>query len=79
MYVYVNSLSKYALIKSKKPENMLVLKVRKSNSKDEFDEVEVQNTTDEILLKVEISVRVIMSEDKKFSVIIQKHANDKIK
>ena len=79
MYVYVSSLSKYGIIKSKKPDNVLVLRVRKHNTKEEFEEIEVHNTTEEVLLEVEISVRVIMSEDKKFSIILQKHANDKIK
>ena len=70
MYVYVNSLSKYGIIKSKKPENVLLLRVRKPNAKEEYDEIEVTNSTEEILLEVEVSVRVIMSEDKKFSIIL---------
>jgi hypothetical protein len=32
-----------------------------------------------VSLEVEVSIRVIMSEDKKFSIILQKGANDKIK
>lgn len=70
MYVYVNSLSKFGIIKSKKADNVLLLKVRKQNAKEEFDEVEVVNKEEEILQEVEVSVRVILSEDKKLSLII---------
>lgn len=41
MYVYIKSRSKYGIIKTKKADNILVLKVRKSNQKDQFEEVEV--------------------------------------
>ena len=41
MYVYIVSKSKFGSIKSKKADNILVLKVRNSNKKDEYDEIEV--------------------------------------
>jgi hypothetical protein len=41
MFVYAASLSKYGIIKTKRPDNTLVLKVRKSNNKEEYEEIEV--------------------------------------
>jgi hypothetical protein len=41
MYVYIASHNKYGIIKTKKPDNILVLKVRSADSKDEYSEIEV--------------------------------------
>ena len=41
--------------------------------------IEVDTTQEEVLSEVEIQVRVVIGEDKKFTLTTQKLANDKVK
>jgi hypothetical protein len=45
----------------------------------DYSEIEVDLTEEEVLTEVEVSVRVIMDEEKRFSIILKRAANDKIK
>jgi hypothetical protein len=53
--------------------------LKKPNKEKEVSEIEVECKINEVLLEVEVSVRVLIGEDKKFSIILKRKANDKIK
>jgi hypothetical protein len=78
-YVYIAKRSQYGLIKTKKGDTTLVLKVKNPEKNNEIEEVEVDMNNEEILTEVEVSVRVVIGEDKRFSIIIKKPSNEKIK
>lgn len=61
---------------------MFILKVKILGEKgqgESVEEIEVDINQEEVLSEVELSIRVVISEDKRFSLIIKKAANDKIK
>lgn len=78
-YVFIVKRNQYGLIKSKKADNILLVKIKNTEKGNEMEEVEVDIIRDEVITEVEVSVRVVTSEDKKLSIIIKKPANDKIK
>lgn len=45
----------------------------------EFEETEIDTTIEDVLTEVEISIRVVVSEEKRFSLIVKRSSNDKIK
>lgn len=57
----------------------MLMRVR--NEKGEFEEmtINLEGGAEELLQEVEISVRVLMSEEKRFTTVIRKHSNSKIK
>jgi hypothetical protein len=44
-----------------------------------FEEIELNIEENRLLSEIEVAVRVVISEEKKFSVILNKSVNDKIK
>jgi hypothetical protein len=78
-YVFLVKMNKYGLIKSKKSDKDMLIRLR--NEKGEHEEVNVslEDGAEELLSEVEISVRVVMSEEKRFTTVLRCNANSKLK
>lgn len=70
---------------------MLLLKVKKAGlsspglplypvkSMDGHEEIEADIEAEQVLTEVEVKVRVVMSEDKRFTIALRRPSNDKMK
>jgi hypothetical protein len=78
-YVFLVKMNRYGLIKSKTTDKDMQIRVR--NDQGEHEEVNVQlgEGAEELLSQVEISVRVVMSEEKRFTTVLRSNSNSKIK
>jgi nitrogen regulatory protein PII-like uncharacterized protein len=51
----------------------------KNPSSNDFEDLEVDTEVDDVKTDIELCIRVVMSEDKRFTLIVKKHTNDKFK
>lgn len=77
--MYLVKENKYALVKNKKADNLLIVKIMKDKAKEQYEELEVNNNRDFIVDEVEINVRLVISEEKKITIVMKKGSNDSIK
>ena len=89
-YVYLGKRERYGLIRNNASESSLLLKIKKPNYKfgtalkdtksmDGHEEIEVDINNEDIRTEVEVKVRVIVSEDKRFTLTMKRPSNDKMK
>lgn len=92
-YVYIGKREQYGVVRSRaEGESTLILKIKKAGweapkgkqlvplkSMEGHEEIEADIEKDEILTEVEVKVRVVMSEDKLFTLTMKRPANDKVK
>jgi hypothetical protein len=91
-YIYLGLRQHYAIVRNRLEDSKLLIKIRKPGfiapintqltavkSMDGHEEIEVDIAAEEVKTEVEVKVRVIMSEDKRFTVSLKRPANDKMK
>jgi hypothetical protein len=79
-YIYLTEKKQYALIKSKVDDNQYMVKVKIPLSvPPEYEEIMFDSEKDKFILEVEISIRVIVSEEQRFTLILRKSVNEKLK
>ena len=89
--MYIGKREQYGLIRGRVGGSRLLLKVKQpgwsSNglplypvkSMEGHEEIEAEIEAEEVLSEVEVKVRVIISEDKRFTVALRRPSNDKMK
>lgn len=110
-YIYLGKRQQYAIVKSKKSDTLITVKIRQPGSANlgcatssvsggagalgsalsgatskssssppgDFDEVEIDITEEDVKIEVEVPIRVVISEDKRFSLNLKRPSNDKLK
>lgn len=79
-YVYLPHLNKYGLIKNKLSDTLYLVKVRTNSKSNETEEIEVDFEKNAVCLEVEVSIRIVISEDgQKLSMVLKMSANEKLK
>lgn len=87
-YVYMGKRKQYGIIRSKRSESVLLLKVKNGavsgnpelgGNQPIFEEIEVDIMEEDIRVEVEVLLRVIVSEDNRFTLTLKRPSNDKIK
>lgn len=86
-YVYLGKRKQYGLIRSKKSDSNLLVKIKTKDIKEGqfstvppgFEEIEVNLSEEDVRLQVEVPIRVVISEDKRFTLTLRRPANDKLK
>lgn len=76
-YVYVANRGRYGIIKTKKSDSQYVLKSRAAPGSSEFEDIEIDLAIDDVKTEIEMSIRVVIGEDKRFTLLIKKSTNDK--
>lgn len=89
-YVYLGKRKQYAIIRQKLSDNELVVKVKRTSPVGQelattpslgcdFEELQVDVKEDDIRIELSLTLRVVVSEEKRFTIKMKRPTNDKIK
>mmetsp|Transcript_40781 Transcript_40781/g.39376 ORF Transcript_40781/g.39376 Transcript_40781/m.39376 type:complete len:112 (+) Transcript_40781:240-575(+) len=67
------------LIKNKIEDSKYLVRIRKPGSLNDYEEEEVTLEQENCAQEIEVSLRVIVSEEQRFTLILRKSPNEKIK
>ena len=79
--MYLGKRQQYGIIRNKLSERLLTVKVKKpqTTGPPEFEEIEVDIIDDEVHDEVDVKIRVVISEEKRFTLKLKRPSNEKLK
>lgn len=77
-YVYLARRKQYGIVKGRPSDSQLLVKLKEAEPEGQ-DEVEVGIEEEDVRVEVEVPIRIVVSEDKRFTLTLRRPANDKIK
>jgi hypothetical protein len=66
-------------VKKRDENNTLSVQLMPTKSMDGFDEIEAEIGSEEVKTEVDVKVRIIMSEEKRFTLSMKRPSNDKMR
>jgi len=79
-YIYLEQRHKYGIIKSKKTDTQIVVKIKNGGlDQKDYEEIDIDIREEPVRVEVQVQIRVVIAEDKRFTLVLNRPANDKIK